>query len=256
MQHALKNHRETALESPYSEDRKDAIKSLSELYSSVDDDGKRKIIETLRTVGTEATGREERRLAVEQVETVFQQNPALAGPIVVSFFCELAADGKTSDTRVAAIDTLRELYPDVDAAHQDTIGSTLSEIAGDATYEDERQRARQRLSDIAAENDSTSDTTGHTENNTSHVGYLGISLADHLANSVDESPEACEQRAKEVSDFLSENPVSDSAFDDVQDDVDRLVEQLDVIPTDGGLDEERKEQVRSLATRIKHLYQR
>lgn len=256
MQQALESHRETALESPYSQDRQEAIESLSELFSSVSDDGKRQIIETLRTVGAEATGRDERRLAVEQLSDIFQQDPTVAGPLVVPFFCDLAVDGKTSDARLTAIDTLRDMYRDAADAQRDEIGSTLAEIAGDATYEDERRRARQRLSDITAENNSEAGGTGEGEDEAEQIGYLGISLAEHLANSVDESPEACERRAKEVSDFLSENPVSDSAFDDVQADVDRLVEQLDVVPTDDGLDDDRKEQVRSLATRVKNLYQR
>lgn len=256
MQQAIDRHRETALESPYSQDRRDAITSLSDLFSSVPDDGKRRIIETLRTIAAEASVRDERQLAVEQLETVFHQDPDVVGPIVGPFFCDVAADGKTSDARLTAIDLLRDIYTDVDDSQQAEVESTLSEIAGNATYEDERRRARQRLSDITAENNRTGGTTGRGEDRSRQLSYLGISLSEHLANSVDKSTEACERRLREVSDFLSENPVSDSAFDDLQNDVDRLLDQLDVAPTDGGLDEERKEQIRSLAVRVKHMYQR
>jgi hypothetical protein len=256
MQQTLENHRETALESPYSHDRKDAIKSLSELFPSVGDDEKRQIIETLRTVGIEATGQDERQLAVEKLEAAFRQDPAIAAPSAVPFFCELATDGRTSDTRLSAIDTLREMHSDVGATRQDEIGSTLSEIAGEATYEDERKRARQRLSDIAAEDKGSAGAPEKNESESKHIRYLGISLAEHLANSVDESPEACERRAREISDFLSENPVSDSAYDDIEAEINQLVKQLDAVPTKDGLGNERKERVRDLATRVKAVYKR
>lgn len=257
MQQAIDTHRETALESPYSQDRREAIESLADLYPTAGERDQRRILETLRTAASEATSRAERQLARETLQTVFETDPTGASSVVVPAFCTLATDGSNSSERCAAIDTLRELYPDVDATDQERIGQTLAEIAGDATYEDERRRARQRLSDVTAANRAgnrkieSGDDGGGTA-----VGYLGVSLAEHLENAAAESPDACSRRATELRDFLADNPVADAAYEEVLEAVEGLVEQLDVVPTDGALADDRQERVRDVATRVRRLYER
>lgn len=248
----LDTYRETALESPYSKDREEAIESLAELYPTVDQSKQRQILETLRTVVHESRDREERKLARKRLIDLFEENPDTAAPVVVPVFCDLATDSKFSDERLSAIDSLRELYLHVDEARQEEIGHELAEIAGNATYSDERRRARQRLTDITAEERRNAEDSGEA----TAVGYLAVSLAEHLENAADDSAEACRQRTMEIVDFLENNPVSDEAYDEIVTDMNSLAEQLEVLPTDGNLDSDRKERVCRLANRIERLYER
>jgi hypothetical protein len=253
----IDSHCETALESPYSRDREEAIEELRRVYPGADGDGKRRILETLRQVARESSSRAERALARETLQACFDADATAAKQIVVEAFCGLAEDSKFSEERLAAIDTLRELYPDTTDQSRETIGRTLAEIAGNATYEDERRRARQRLSDISRDEraDTTADT-GTESGPDEAIGYLGESLAQHLEQAAHEGPEACRQRAEEVREFVSEHRLDDAAYGDVRDDVDALVEQLSVVPTGDSLDEDRIKRVERIAARVERLYTR
>jgi|APHM01.1.fsa_nt_gi hypothetical protein len=250
---AIDTHRETALESPYSRDRAEAIKELAGLFPDATDDGKRRVLETLRQVAHESSSRSERGLTREMLAECFEADPAVAAPVVVDTFADIAQHSKFSDERLDAIDRLRACYPDLDERHRETVGETLADIAGNATYEDERRRARQRLSDISRD-ERTGSTGGDDENDA--VGYLGESLAEHLEQAASDGSEECLQRAEEVSEFVHENPVDDDAYVSVREDVDALVEQLQVVPTGDELDADRQERVGHLAGRVERLYTR
>jgi hypothetical protein len=253
MTNAIQTHRETALESPYSRDRREAIAELERLFPDTDVDAKRRILETLREVAHDATSTQERDLAREAMVEAFESDPETAGAVVVPAFCDLAANASHKDERLDAIDALRECYPDVDEPEQERIGQCLAEVAGNATYEDERRRAQRRLSDVTAENQRASADDGDDGD---AIGYLGQSLAEHLASAAAESPEACQQRAEEVQEFVENNPVDDEEYEKVRASVDELAEQLAVVPTDGELDDDRKERVRGVANRVERLYTR
>jgi hypothetical protein len=247
---AIDTHCETALESPYSRDRAEAIEELAGLFPDATEDGKRRVLETLRQVTHESSSRSERNLARETLAECFEADPAVAAPVVVETFADIAAESKFSDERLDAIDRLRACYPDLEERYRDTVGKTLADIAGNATYEDERRRARRRLSDISR------DERGSTDERNDAVGYLGESLAEHLEQAAREGSEECLGRAEEVSEFVHENPVDDDAYDSVQDDIDALVEQLQVVPTGDNLDADRQERVERLAGRVERLYAR
>jgi hypothetical protein len=260
MHDPVETHRETVLESPYSRDREEAIEELGRVYTDVGSNKRRRILETLRQVAHESSHRDERDMARETMVDCFAVEPASGADVVVPCFADIAERSKFSEERLAAIDRLRRVYPDVGEAHRETIGQTLAEIAGNAIYEDERRRARQRLSDITAE-ERTEMTGGRRDPDadTHHaiddaVGYLGRSLAEHLENAATDSPEECRQRAVEVRDFLLNTPVDDTSYEDIYQEVDDLVDQLAVIPTDDSLDEDRIERVQRTAVRIKRLY--
>jgi ubiquinone biosynthesis protein UbiJ len=250
---AIDTHCETALESPYSRDRADAIEELAGLFPDATAEEERRVLETLRQVAHESSSRSERDLARETLTECFEANPAAAAPVVVETFSNIAENSKFSDERLDAIDRLRACYPDLDERHRETVGKTLADIAGNATYEDERRRARQRLSDISRD-----ERTGSTDKDSADdaVGYLGESLAEHLEQSAHEGSEECLQRAEEVSEFVQENPVDDDAYGSVCEDIDALVEQLQVVPTGDDLDADRQERVERLAGRVERLYTR
>jgi hypothetical protein len=86
--------------------------------------------------------------------------------------------------------------------------------------------------------------------------YLAVSLAEHLENAADDSPEECRKRAEELSGYVDQHPVSDDSYEAVRDELDALVDQLRVAPTGDELDAERRERVGRLADRTKRLYQR
>lgn len=253
MSETLETHRETVLESPYSRDREEAIEELERLFPEVGDDDKRRVLETLRQVASEATSSRERERAVDAMLESFDADPDVATSVVVPCFCDLAADGKHRDERLDAIDALREIYPAVDDPNQERIGQRLAEIAGDATYEDIRRRARQRLADVTAENE-RADPDDSEDGDA--VGYLGQSLAEHLANAAEESPEACRQRVEELQEFITENPVDDDKYDELCEATADLEAQLTVAPTGDELGEERKQRVRRIANRAERIYRR
>lgn len=250
---AIDTHCETALESPYSRDRAEAIEELGDLFPDVDTDSKRRVLETLRQVAHESASRSERELARETLADCFEADPSTAAPVVVDTFAGLAEHSKSSDGRLDAIDRLRACYPDLSEHHREQVGETLADIAGNGTYENERRRARRRLSDISR--DERPDSTGG-DGSDDAVDYLGESLAEHLEQAASEGSEECLQRAEEVSEFVHENPVDDDAYDSVCDDVDALVEQLQIVPTGDELDADRQERVERLAGRVERLYTR
>lgn len=255
---AIETHCETALESPYSNDRENAIEELGQLYTDVGTEQQRQILETLRQVATDATASNERALARETLFEAFETNPAPGSSLVVSFFCDEAANASRTEGQLDAIDTLRELYPVVDENQKEKIGATLAEIAGDGTYEDVRQRARQRLSDVTSENkraagSGSKEKAGRDDEGS--VGYLGQSLAEHLEAAAHDSPEACLQRAEELRDFVAENPLGDETYEDVREEIQSLTEQLSVLRGDE-LDSDRVDRVERVANRVKRLYSR
>lgn len=256
MTDAIETHRKAALDSSYSRDREEAIEELGRVYSGANHDERIQVLETLRQITIESPHRQERELARETLIDCFDPDSEDTADIVVRCFIEVAQESKFSDERCSAIDTLRRLYPDVDEQNQERIGDTLADIAGNGTYEDERRRARQRLTDITREERTgridRHDTTPTSQSATS---YLGQTLAEHLANAAKKSPEACHKRAQEIHDFVANAPVDDEAYIEIREELEGLVDQLAIVPSDNSLDEDRIERVERIATRVKRLYQ-
>lgn len=247
MNETIRSHRETALDSPYSRDREDAIEELARTFPEIGSEGKREVLETLREVALEATTTAERELARERLVDCFEADADAAAGVVVGAFCELARDAKFTDGQLDAIDTLRRVSRDVSGEHVETIEARLSDLASDATSESVRKRARRRLTDV--ESATPADAGGSD-------GYLAASLAEHLENAAAESPAACRKRADELAEYVAEHPVDDDAYADVHEGLESLVEQLRVAPTGDELGAERRERVERLADRTKRLYQR
>ena len=250
---AIDQHRETALDSPYSRDREEAIEALADAYARAGERDRGRIAETLREVALESAHRDERELARGRLLDCFETDSAAISGIVVETLTDIAAESKFSEERVAAIDALREVYPDLDEQRRDSVGKTLAEIAGNATREEERRRARRRLSDVSRvereEPDASEDGAEEA------VDYLGQSLAEHLENAAHESREACLQRAEELAEFLAEHPLDDGSYEGVRADVDGLVEALEVVDGEA-LAEDRIERVGRIAGRVERLYAR
>ena len=255
MQHGIDTHRETALDSPYSRDREEAIESLAELYPDAPVEDKRTIAEAFREITLESTHRDERELAREELLACFESESDPIEEVVVETLTELADDSKFSDDRLDAIDALREIYAGLGETLRGEVGKALAEIAGNATYEDERRRARRRLSDITRmERDEGSDE--EDEGGEEAVDYLGQSLAEHLEAAAHDSATACLQRAEEVQEFMAEHPVDDSAYEDVREDVEGLIEAFEALGTDGELAEDRIRRVERIASRVEQAYMR
>ena len=253
----IRTHRETALDSPYSRDRRDAVGELARAFPDAGTEGKREVLETLREVALEATGTAERELAREKLLECFDADPGTAAGVVVPAFAALAREGKFKDDRLEAVDTLRRVAGDAPPAEVERVRETLSELASEATSEDVRNRARRRLTDVeAAVPEDGGGANGDGRGTDGSDDYLAVSLAEHLQHAAGESAEACRQRAAELRDYVESNPVDDDAYGDVRGDLDALVEQLDVVPTGDELDSERRERVDGLAERTKRLYQR
>lgn len=256
MQQSIDTHRETALDSPYSRDRAEAIEQLRAIYPDADERGKRVIAETFREIAVESSHRDERESARKQLLACFEGDPAAIEGIVLETLTELAENGKFSDDRLAAIDALREVYPDLGEPHRETVGSALAAIAGNATYEDERRRARRRLSDVSRVERELGDDADDDSGAEESVGYLGQSLAEHLENAAHESATECRQRAEEVQEFMDDQPLDDESYEDIYEDVTGLIEAFEALGTDGKLAEDRIERVERIASRVERLYER
>jgi hypothetical protein len=253
---AIGAHRETALDSPYSRDREEAIEELARAFPGRSEADSRAILETLREVMLDATSTSERELAREKLLACFDEDPDAARDVVVPALCELAESGKFKDDQIAAIDALREVARDVPGDNVETVRETLSELASDATSEDVRSRARRRLTDLDADGSGGTDAGGNDDGGSGDGSYLGVSLAEHLQSAAGESAEACRKRAVELLDYVADHQVDDEAYDEVREDLDALVEQLDVVPTGDELGDQRRERVERIAERTKRLYQR
>lgn len=251
--HAIDTHVETALESPYSRDRAEAIEQLGTLYGDVDERDRRRIAETLREVAIESAHRDDRKLARETLLSCFDTAPDAIEGVVVETVTELARDARDSDARLAAIDRLRELYPDLTDPRRDEVGKTLAELAGNDTYADVRRRARRRLSDVTR--DEREDAGEDDGESGDAVAYLGRSLAEHLDAAAEESAADCRERAEELQEFLAEHPVEDEAYESVRADTDDLVDALAVVSGDD-LAADRIERIERLASRVERLYTR
>lgn len=251
--HALDTHVETALDSPYSRDRADAIEQLGSLYPEAGPEDRRRIAETLREVAVESAHRDDRALARETLVSCFEAAPDPIQGVVVDTFVELARDGRDSDSRLAAIDDLRGIYPDLDEAGRDEVGRALAELAGNDTYAKVRRRARRRLSDVTRDERAEADDEEDAGDET--IAYLGQSLADHLDTAARESAEDCRERAEELREFLEEHPVEDEAYEDVREETGDLLDALAVVSGDQ-LADDRIERVERLAARVERLYRR
>jgi hypothetical protein len=251
MTNAIQTHRERALDSPYSRDRREAITQLERLFPDAAADEQRRILETLREIVHQATSTQERELARDTMAEAFDSDPSVAASVVVPCFCDLAESASHSDERLDAIDSLREFYPAVDEQLRTRIETKLTEIAESATYEDERRRAQRRLSDVISH-----DGQSETGDGDGAVGYLAQSLAEQLADAADESAVACVDRTEELREFVDNNPVDDDEYETVRDELVELAEQLAVVPTDGEFDDERKRRIRKVANRVERLYLR
>lgn len=253
--HAIGQHRETALNSPYSRDRAEAIEELRSVYPDAEARDKQRIGETFRQIAVESSHRDERDLAREQLVACFDDDPGPVASTVVDTLTELAEGSKFSEERLASIDTLREVYPDLEKPRREVVGVALAEIAANATYEDERRRARQVLSDVGRierDLDDGDDEGGAEES----VAYLGQSLAKHLEAAAHESAAECRQRAEEVAEFLDDQPVNDEAYEGVREDVAGLIEAFEALEIDGDLAEDRIERVERIASRVERVYTR
>jgi len=250
---AIDQHRKTALDSPYSRDREEAIDALAGAYPSADERDQQRIAETLREVALESAHRDERELARERLCDCFDTVPGAIESILVSMLTEIATESTFSEERLEAIDELREVYSDLGKQQQDVVGKTLAEIAGNATREEERRKARRRLSDVSRIDQETADTSeGGTDE---AVDYLGESLAEHLEHAAAKSREACLQRAEELSEFLDEQPLDDSKYEEGREDVKELIEALEIVDSET-LADDRIERVEQISERTKRLYAR
>ncbi len=256
MHATIETNCETALESPYSRERREAIEQLEQLFSDASTDGKERILETLRELAFDSSSRDVRESAREAMADCFETDPARAESLVVGAFVELANDSKFSEERLDAIDTLRACHRKASKQYREVIGEELAEIAGNATYEDERSRARRRLSDITRDAKRVTNENSGEDSSTDSAGYLGASLAEHLEAAAHDGPEECLQRAEEVQEFIHEHRVDGESYAEVRDDVDALVEQLSVVPTGDRLEDQRIERVERIAARVERLYAR
>jgi hypothetical protein len=250
MNETIRSHRETALDSPYSRDREDAIEELARTFPETGPEGKREVLETLRQVALEATSTAERELAREKLLACVDADPDAAADVAVDAFGELARDARFTDAQLDAVDALRRVSREAQAEHVEDVEATLSDLASDATSESVRKRARRRLTDVESARDDGQDDGGAGDD------YLAASLAEHLENAAAESPEACRNRADELAEYVAEHPVEDEAYENVREGLESLVEQLRVAPTGDELGTERRERVERLADRTKRLYQR
>lgn len=250
MSDVIDAQREVALDSTYSTDRREAIDELEKLFSSSGSEDKRRIVETLRQVALEATHRDERDRARRALEEAVETDPDASAPVVIPAVCRLATDAKSSDERLEAIDALRRLHREVGSEHREEIRETLRSIASDGTYERERSRARTRLTDVASD-----DATGGGAGDRS-VSYLAGSLAEHLSRAARDSHEECLQRVEELRDFVAEHDRGDAAYEDALEDLDSLVGQLETVPADGDLDDDRIKRVDRVANRVRSIYAR
>jgi hypothetical protein len=258
--------RTQALESTYGDDRRDALERLADRYDRADEAGRREILQTFADVARDATHAEERELAREQLEDLYERDSTAAGT-VVSTYCWLATEADYSGEREGAIERLRRLgRSGVTADLRDRIAETFETVVDEATYSDEREKARRGLTELPAEGETTATHGGGTnegataatdDERASGDAYLAVSLTEHLAAARTEGAETCLTRAEELHDFVDGHPVEDEAYDSVRADLSSLVDQLSVV-ADGQstLGEQRRAKVERLADRTKRLYLR
>jgi hypothetical protein len=261
MNDILTELRTQALESTYGDDRRDALERLADRYDRADEAGRREILQTFADVARDATRKEERELAREKLETLYDRDESAAGT-VVGTYCWLATEADYSGEREAAIDRLRR-YGRAGVAPElrDQIESTLQTVVDEATYSDERETARRGLSELPAGSDRGDGSGGATSSGGTDRehgdAYLAVSLTEHLSAARTDGAEACLSRAEELHDFVDGHPVDDDAYGEVLADLSSLVDQLSVV-ADGQstLGEERRAQVERMAERTKRLYLR
>ncbi|WP_136686791.1 hypothetical protein [Halorhabdus amylolytica] len=250
---AIDQHRKTALDSPYSRDREEAIEALTTAFPSADERDQQRIAETLREVALESAHRDERELAKDRLFDCFENESGTIDTVLVGMVTEIATESKFSEERLEAIDALREIYSEIGEHQRDVVGKTLAEIAGNATREEERRKARRRLSDVARTEREECDTSDKGADEA--VDYLGESLAEHLENAATKSREACLQRAEELFEFLDEQPLDDGSYEEVREDVKELMEALEIVDSET-LADDRIERVERISERTKRLYAR
>lgn len=276
MNDIVREHRKTALDGMYSNERRQAIERLADVYDDADRESRRRIAETLGEVARESTYADERELARDKLEVLFDRDPSGIASTVVRTYCRLATDARHGDERIAAIDALARLVrAGLDEELVAYVEETLVEVASTATRERERERARDRLADLLATAErspstAVADATGVEDldvaaaaaggaagagDEESMTAYLAASIAEHLETAAQESPEECLGRAEELRDFVANHEVADGAYDEVLDELDDTVEQLSVHPG-GDLDEQRRTQVRQVSERVRRLYLR
>jgi hypothetical protein len=245
-------------ESTYSSDREDALEQLAELYPDADESERRSIGRTLVDVATGATYGDERRLAQEKLDELFRDSaPDIEGP-AVTVHRRLAIDGDRTEERERALDRLREYQQEgLSVERLDEIRETYEAVIDEATYEDERRLARDGLAELERlDLDDAAGGSGSGSGDESDA-YLAVSLAEHLDEAADQSPEACAERLDELRSFVEESPVDDDAYGEVRDELSEQLRQLESAPTDGdSLDPERRERITRLAERVRRLYLR
>jgi len=245
--------REQVRESTYSSDRESAIEQLSELYAEVGEGDRDSIGRTLAEVAVEATYGDERRLAQSALDDLFREGAPGIERYAIRAHRRLALDGDRSAERERALDRLREYQAaDLPAEQLESIHETYEEIIEGATHESERRRARDALADLEAQAATGSDRSDGEESGS----YLAVSLTEHLDAAREESPEACLERLEELTSFVEETPVDDSAYESVLEDLRGQRRQLESAPTGDDLDEERSERIARLAERVRRLYLR
>jgi hypothetical protein len=248
--------RNQARESTYSSDREEALEQLADLYPDADESERRSIGRTLVDVATGATHGDERRLAQEELDELFRESaPDIEGPAVTAHR-RLAIDGDRAQERERALDRLREYqHQGLSIERLDEIRETYETVMDEATHESERRLARDGFAELERlDLEEASSPTGETEESDA---YLAVSLAEHLEEAADQSPDACQERLDELRSFVAESPVEDDAYEEVRSELAEQLRQLESAPTAGdSLDPERRERITQLAERVRRLYLR
>lgn len=137
------------------------------------------------------------------------------------------------------------------AAVRLTVEDTGRSSTGDTLSAEEAEKLRQQ-----AERQSGA-TSGEGP---SRAAYARV-VADNLRAKRRRSPNDCLQVATEVKNFVHENPIEASGYDDTCDAVDGLVEKLDSMVSNTALrqdelDQENRERVERVASQVESLYSR
>lgn len=243
-------------ESTYSSDREEALEQLADLYPDAGGSERRSIGRTLVDVATGATHGDERRLAQEKLDGLFRESaPDIEGPAVTAHR-RIAIDGDRARERERALDRLREYqHQGLSIEHLDEIRETYETVMDEATHESERRLARDGFAELEKLDIEEASSSGSGDSTESDA-YLAVSLAEHLEESTDNSPDACQERLDELRSFVEEAPVEDDAYEEIRSELSEQLRQLESAPTVDSLDPERRERITQLAERVRRLYLR
>jgi hypothetical protein len=244
-------------ESTYSSDREEALEQLADMYPDADESERRSIGRTLVDVAAGATYGDERRLAQQELDELFRESaPDIEGPAVTAHR-RIAIDGDRAKERERALDRLREYqHQGLSIERLDEIRETYETVMDDATHESERRLARDGFAELEQLDLEAASASG-PDDATESDAYLAVSLAEHLDEAADQSPDACQERLDELRSFVEESPVEDDAYEEIRAELSEQLRQLESAPIAGdSLDSERRERISRLAERVRRLYLR